>query len=70
MLDVWQKVNKYVNIYFLDIAGMEGKRMSITYKLWALGVISEYLLNTQISEFYSIGTDIEYHQIIIYCRGF
>jgi len=40
--------------YFLDIAGMEGKRMFITYKPWALGVINEYLLNTQISDFIAL----------------
>lgn len=29
---------------------------------WALGVINKYLLNAQISENYSIGSDVENHQ--------
>ena len=35
----------------------------------ALGVIDKYLLNTQISENYSIGRDAENHQVTIYCSG-
>lgn len=48
--------------------------MSISCKTdlapWVLGVINKYLSNVEISENCSIGSDVENHQVMMYCSGF